>query len=127
MQLTDSIIYIDRLRLYAFHGVMPQERRVGGCFVISVRVHYNIARAMTSDDVDDTLNYAQLCQLIETEMAKPSKLLEHVAGRVAHTIFEQFPSVTELELSLTKENPPMGANCEGAGVELHLINDKTNA
>jgi len=127
MQLTDSIIYIDRLRLYAFHGVMPQERRVGGWFVISVRVHYNIARAMTSDDVDDTLNYAQLCQLIETEMAKPSKLLEHVAGRVAHTIFEQFPSVTELELSLTKENPPMGANCDGAGVELHLINDKTNA
>ena len=122
MQLTDSIIYIDRLRLYAFHGVMPQERRVGGWFVISVRVHYSIARAMTSDEVDDTLNYAQLCQLIEAEMAKPSKLLEHVAGRVANAIFAQFPSVT-----LMKENPPMGANCEGAGVELHLINDKTNA
>jgi len=126
MQLIDSIIFIDRLRLYAFHGVMPQERRVGGWFVVSLRVHYDISQAFTSDDVAHTVNYAQLCQIVESEMSKPSNLLEHVAGRVADAVFGQFPEVSELELSITKENPPMGANCDGAGVEVHLINNKTN-
>jgi dihydroneopterin aldolase len=126
MQLIDSIIFINRLRLYAFHGVMPQERRVGGWFVVTLRVHYDISQAFTSDDVAHTVNYAQLCQIVESEMSKPSNLLEHVAGRVADAVFGQFPEVSELELSITKENPPMGANCDGAGVEVHLINNKTN-
>lgn len=126
MQLIDSIIFIDRLRLYAFHGVMPQERRVGGWFVVTLRVHYDISQTFTSDDVAHTVNYAQLCQIVENEMSKPSNLLEHVAGRVADAVFGQFPEVSELELSITKENPPMGANCDGAGVEVHLINNKTN-
>lgn len=118
MQLTDSVVFIDKLRLYAFHGVMPQERRVGGWFVVSLRVHYNnLENVLDSDDVSDTLNYAELCELIRQEMAQPSCLLEHVAGRIARTVFSRFPRVLSLHISVTKENPPMGANCAGAGVE----------
>ena len=118
MQLTDSVVFIDKLRLYAFHGVMPQERRVGGWFVVSLRVHYNnMENVLDSDDVSDTLNYAELCELIRLEMAQPSCLLEHVAGRIARTVFSRFPRVLSLHISVTKENPPMGANCAGAGVE----------
>jgi dihydroneopterin aldolase len=118
MQLTDSVVFIDKLRLYAFHGVMPQERRVGGWFVVSLRVHYNnMENVLDSDDVSDTLNYAELCELIRQEMARPSCLLEHVAGRIARTVFSRFPRVLSLHISVTKENPPMGANCAGAGVE----------
>ena len=118
MQLTDSVVFIDKLRLYAFHGVMPQERRVGGWFVVSLRVHYNnMENVLDSDDVGDTLNYAELCELIRQEMAQPSCLLEHVAGRIARTVFSRFPRVLSLHISVTKENPPMGANCAGAGVE----------
>lgn len=80
---------------------------------------------MQSDSVDDTLNYAELCQVVKQEMAVPSRLLEYAAGRVAEAVFAAFPVATSLDLKLTKENPPMGADCEGAGVELHLINDKT--
>ena len=118
MQLTDSVVFIDKLRLYAFHGVMPQERRVGGWFVVSLRAHYNnMENVLDSDDVSDTLNYAELCELIRQEMAQPSCLLEHVAGRIARTVFSRFPRVLSLHISVTKENPPMGANCAGAGVE----------
>lgn len=118
MQLTDSVVFIDKLRLYAFHGVMPQERRVGGWFVVSLRVHYNnMENVLDSDDVSDTLNYAELCELIRQEMAQPSCLLEHVAGRIARTVFSRFPRALSLHISVTKENPPMGANCAGAGVE----------
>ena len=121
----DTSIYIRDLRLYAFHGVMPQERKTGGWFVVSLRVHYNIMGAMESDDVADTLNYAELCNLVKREMAVPSNLLEHVAGRIGESIFREMAGVTSVDIELCKVNPPMGADCDGASVELHLTSEKT--
>ena len=105
---------------------MPQERKVGADFLVSLRVGYPLADAMQSDDVEDTLDYAKLYEVVRREMEIPSKLLEHVAGRIAKAIAETFPQVTSIDLSLTKQNPPMGADCTGASVEIHLINDKTD-
>ena len=124
--MSGASIFINDLRLYAFHGVLPQERRVGGWFIVSLRVHYNIMRAMETDDVADTLSYADLCELVKAEMAVPSNLLEHVAGRIVRAVFSRYPQAEAIDLVLTKENPPMGANCSGAGVKIHLINDKTH-
>ena len=107
------------VRFHAFHGVLPQEGRVGGDFILDLRVGYPLAQAMASDEVDDTLNYASLYALMKQEMCQPSKLLEHVAGRIAHAIEKAFPQVTSIDLNLTKLNPPMGADCDGAGVEIH--------
>jgi dihydroneopterin aldolase len=125
MKTMQSSIFVRDLRLYAYHGVMEQERTVGGWFIVSLRVHYNIVRAMETDDVNDTLSYADLCELVRQEMELPSNLLEHVAGRIANAILDRYPLVEAVDLTLTKENPPMGVNCNGAGVELHLINNKT--
>ena len=120
-----SRIFIAGLRMRACHGVLPQERTVGGDFEVSLSVEYDSTRAMATDDVADTLSYADLSELVRREMAVPSNLLEHVAGRIAKAIIERWPQVQSVSLSITKLNPPMGADCDGAGVELHLINDKT--
>lgn len=118
---------LKEVRFHAFHGVMPQERKVGADFLLSLRLGYDISKAMQTDDVTDTLNYAEVYQLAKQEMEQPSALLEHVAGRIAQTLMQHFPAVKSIDLTLTKQNPPMGADCQGAGVELHLINDKTDA
>ena len=123
--MVSSYICLKEVRFHAFHGVMPQERRVGADFLLSLSVGYDFSKAMRTDEVGDTLNYAEVCRIVKEEMEKPSALLEHVAGRIADAIFRQFPDVRSIDLELTKQNPPMGADCEGAGVELHLINDKT--
>lgn len=123
MTLQSSTIFIDQLHLYAFHGVMEQERRVGAEYTVFARVHYNIKETLNSDDVADTLNYAELCAIVKEQMAQPSKLLEHVAGRICKAIFDRFPQATAVDLKLTKLNPPMGADCSGAGVEVHFTND----
>lgn len=115
-----SSIFIRNIRLYAYHGVLPQERRVGGWYLLSARVHYNIYKATESDNVADTLNYAELCQLLRNEMAIPSQLLEHVAGRMARAVLSCYTEAEAVDIELTKENPPMGINCDGAGVTLHL-------
>ena len=120
-----SRIFIAGLRMRACHGVLPQERIVGGDFEVNLSVEYDITRAMATDDVADTLSYADLSDLVRREMAVPSNLLEHVAGRIAKAIIGRWPQVQSVSLSITKLNPPMGADCDGAGVERHLINDKT--
>ena len=125
MRITSSYIILRNVRFHAFHGVMPQERKVGADFLVNLRVGYPLEQAMQSDEVGDTLNYAALYEVVKAEMMQPSNLLEHVAGRIADAIVKHFPQVTSIDLALTKQNPPMGADCDGAGVEIHLINDKT--
>ena len=120
MTLTSSTIFLDGVRLYAFHGVEEQERRVGGWFTVSVRAQYDISRAMETDSVSDTLSYADVFQIVKREMAQPSQLLEHVAGRMARAIISEFPDVETVKVTVIKQNPPMGANCDGAGVEVEV-------
>ena len=116
MHLTESYICLHEVRFYAFHGVMPQERRVGGEFLVSVKVGYPLEKAMSSDDVADTLNYAELYELVKKEMMLPSSLLEHVMGRIVEAIEKAFPKVTSVEVKIKKVNPPMGSDSNGAEV-----------
>ena len=116
-----SYIILKDLRFYAYHGVGAQETQVGNEFVLDLRLRMDWTRAIRSDDVNDTLSYAEVYEAVKDEMARrPSRLLEHVAGRIARRLFQDFSSLEEIELRLVKRNPPMGADIEGAGVELRV-------
>lgn len=124
-QAKSTKIFLRQLRFHAFHGVLDQERRVGNDYVINVVAECNFAHAMQTDELEDTVNYAEIYRVVKEEMAVPSKLLEHVAGRIGERLFNEFPSLQSLDISIMKVNPPFGADCEGAGVEVHLMNYKT--
>ena len=98
MKLESSYIYIKGVRFRAYIGVSELERKVGNDYVADLCLRYSI---------------------------QPAKLLEHTAYRIAEAIMKAFPDIEAIDLDLTKLNPPMGADCSGAGVELHLINEKT--
>ena len=115
-----SYILLENIRFFAYHGVAPQETTVGNEFVVSLRLKTDIARAMESDDVADTVNYAEIHQAVKEEMDIPSKLLEHVAGRIVRRLFNDFTTIERIDLKLSKRNPPMGADIEAAGVEVHI-------
>lgn len=125
MKLVSGFICLNDLRFFARHGVLPQERETGGEYVVNLRAKYPLDNSLESDDVADTLNYAEIFEIINKEMQKPSCLLEHVAGRIGRRIFSQLPLVEAIDISVAKINPPMGADIGSALVELHLINDKT--
>ena len=125
MRLEAGYISLHDMRLRAFHGVLPQERVVGGDYSVDLNVKCELADAVATDDVNRTLNYADLAAVVEREMAVPSCLLEHVAGRIAKAVAALAPTIEEVVVRVTKLNPPMGIDCAGASVEIHLINDKT--
>ena len=109
------------MHFYAYHGVLPQERIVGGEYTVSVEVETDVTAAIATDDVEQTLNYAALFEVVKREMLIPSNLLEHVAARIGKAVMDNFPQVQALDLTVTKQNPPMGADCQGAGVKLHIV------
>lgn len=124
-QAKSTKIFLRQVRFHAFHGVLDQERRVGNDYVINVVAECDFTHAMLTDELEDTVSYADIYCVVKEEMAIPSKLLEHVAGRIGERLFNEFPSLQSLDISIMKVNPPFGADCEGAGVEVHLMNYKT--
>ncbi len=117
-------ILIDSQRVFAHHGVLPQERLVGAYFRVSLEVEMENCLAMQTDELDNTINYAHLAQTVTTEMSTPSKLLENVAWRIAKGVLQQFPVANKVTVRVMKENPPMGIECAGAGVEISITRDK---
>ena len=117
-----TTVFLDEVRFHAFHGVMPQERAVGADFTVWLTVGYDFIKAAESDDLSDTISYADLYEVVRAEMDKPSQLLEHVALRIVKAVASRWPKVEKIDIRLAKDNPPMGADCKGAGVEIHFIN-----
>ena len=107
------------LHFRAYHGVLPQEHVTGNDYTVDLRLECNLEPASASDQVTDTVNYAEVCQLVGEEMARESQLIEHVAGRIAKRLFRHFEKIETIDITLTKHNPPMGADCMGAAVDMH--------
>ena len=125
MELTSTYILLQGLQYHAFIGVGEQEQVVGNDYVLDLRLGYPFAAAMESDVVNDTLNYADVFNIVSEVMKQPSKLLEAAAGKIVKELCARYKRLESIDLKLVKRNPPMGADCDSTGVELHLINDKT--
>ena len=116
-----TILLFKNLRFHAFHGALSQERVVGGCFLLNMEVTTDFAQAMRSDRLCDTVDYGAVYELVYQEMQKPSKLLEHVAGRICDALFEQFTTIQTIHLMLQKEAPPVAhLQCGNLGVEVEV-------
>ncbi|MDL2282143.1 dihydroneopterin aldolase [Parabacteroides sp. OttesenSCG-928-G06] len=111
-------IELKSMKFYAYHGVMEQERRVGNHFLVDLLVTVPIQKATESDDLSDTINYAELFDVVKKEMAIPSNLLEHVAGRILTSLKTRFPAIESIELKLSKLTPPFGGDVYSAAVIL---------
>lgn len=113
-----SKIELQAMKFHAYHGAFPQETRVGNTFIVDLTLTAPLERAIASDDLKDTINYASVFMIVKEEMAISSKLLEHVAGRILVALKSAFPELIEAELKLSKLNPPFGGDVYSAAVIL---------
>lgn len=118
-------IQLHNLEFYAYHGLLPQERVVGGHYRVDVELSLTPPlRALTEDVIDDTVNYAEVYALIRHQMEQPVNLLEHLAHRITQGLYAQFPQIQAVKLSVTKVTPPIsGIACEGASFCLQSIRE----
>lgn len=106
-------ITISGLKIAAHHGVLPQERKVGNEFTVDVTLIVDAYKAMVSDEITDTVNYAEVADIVKQQMAVPSKLLEHVAWRIREAITSKFGSIISGGIvKISKLAPPIAAQLE---------------
>lgn len=121
MKATHMYIRLQGMQFYAYHGVLPQENLVGANFYVDLKLKTDFTRAAETDSLEGTVSYADIHAAVKEEMNIPSQLLEHVCQRIARRLFHDFPSIESIDLSLYKENPPMGACAQRIGVEAHYV------
>lgn len=100
-------IILENLAFYAYHGVFPEEQKIGTEFLVSVTLDCDLEKASQSDDLNDTINYGLVYELIAREMSVPSKLIEHVAGRIKRSLKNKFSNISSIQVCITKKNPPV--------------------
>lgn len=106
------------MSFFARHGCLESERRDGNRFVVDFSCECDTYAAGQSDDLADTIDYSRVYAIVAREMAVPSRLLEHVAGRIADALLAEIPGLEHFEISISKENPPVGGDCKWAKVSI---------
>lgn len=114
METSESSITLRDIEIFAYHGVYDHERIDGTDFLVTVTLDFDADCAMRYDDLEHTVNYAEVAEIVRKVMATPSNLLENVTYRIITSLTEAFPIVTGGRVSVTKVNPPVGVPNAGA-------------
>lgn len=111
-------IRLDNMVFYAYHGHFGIEQNVGNHFHVDLVVKTSDSRAALTDNLDEALDYQKLYAIVKSEMNTPSRLLEHVANRIADRINSECKEVTAMKIKISKINPPLGGEIKQVSVIL---------
>jgi 7,8-dihydroneopterin aldolase/epimerase/oxygenase len=112
-------IALEGMEFFAYHGFYKSEREIGNKYGVDVEITVDFSNAAESDNLQETVNYEKLYKIIGEAMGIPAKLLEHIAEKIAETIFQHFGQVQDVTVTVRKFNPPIGGICHSARVTLY--------
>lgn len=114
-------LHINGLEVYAYHGVLPEEKKLGQPFVFDIVLSLSESKAAESDVIEDTVDYADVCDLvIHTATRQSFNLLEKLASETAGAILRRYPAVASVKLKVTKTSPPIPHPVQGVAVSIEL-------
>ena len=113
-----STIRLKNIKVYAFHGCMEEEGKIGSDYLVNLSVKSDLDKAAKSDRLSDTVDYVFLQKIVKREMAVRSKLLEHVGVRIIDSIFKTVSLVKSVKVTVSKLNPPIGGDVEEVSVTM---------
>lgn len=113
-----GVIELEGMEFKAYHGCLEQEKVRGNEFVVDFRGELDLSAAAESDNLNDTLNYAEIYDIVSYEMSVPSELLENVAGRIMKAIEQQFPQLVSFSIRVSKKRPPVDGVAQWSRVTL---------
>ncbi len=106
------------MEFHAFHGCMEHEQTLGNTFIVSLSLELDTALAGQTDNLGHTLNYQLVYDVLKREMEIRSKLIEHIGQRILDSILNSFPQISEVNVKLSKLNPPLGGKVDRVTIEL---------
>ena len=115
-----GIIKVENIRVFAHHGCLKEETKIGSDYRVDLEVKANLQTSSKTDNLSDTVDYVLLNKIVKEEMQQPSKLLETVANRILNRILKEDALVKKATVSVSKLNPPIGGDVESVTIKMTL-------
>jgi dihydroneopterin aldolase len=114
-------IFVEGLRLHAFHGHFAHERKYGQMFEIDLELAVDLGEAAAADDLNATVDYGKVVAATrQVFCGEPRKLVEAAALDVARALLEKFARLESVVVRVGKIAPPIAATLRAAGVEIEV-------
>jgi 7,8-dihydroneopterin aldolase/epimerase/oxygenase len=112
-------IYVNQMSFYGYHGVFPEENKLGQRFFIDLVVELDLQKAGKTDDLTNTVNYADLYQICK-EFAEEQtfQLIEALAENIAQEILNRFSNIYSCTVKVYKPDPPIKGYYQSVAVEI---------
>jgi len=109
-------IEVNGIKLYAFHGCLPEEERIGGNYVVDVMLNTDFSEAAQHDTLHQTVDYVDVNRIVAEEMAIRSKLIEHVGLRIVNRLQSELTGITYVKVRVTKITPPINGDVDHVAI-----------
>jgi dihydroneopterin aldolase len=107
------------MEFYGYHGVLAEENKLGQRFNVDLSVSLDLAEAGKTDNLEATINYAELYHLCRDIMeGKPVKLVETLAETITARVLETFTKVAECKVKVIKPDPPIPGHYKSVAIEM---------
>lgn len=113
-----GVIYVNNIEVHAHHGCLEEEAVIGGKYLIDAVFHIDVKAAALYDDLDRTIDYVEVTNIVRREMAIRSKLIESVGYRILNALKARFEEAESIRIKLTKVAPPIPGQVESVSIEL---------
>lgn len=113
-----STIRLKNIRIFANHGCLTEEEKIGSDYIVNLEVTANLSKAAKTDELSDTVDYVQLQKIVREQMAIRSKLLEQVGQRIIDEILKEIELVDAVKVRVSKINPPIGGDIAEVSVTM---------
>lgn len=112
-------IYLNQMKFYGYHGVFPEETKLGQRFMIDLTVELDLSKAGKTDDLTQSVNYADLYNTCKKVVeGETHNLVETVAERIAEEILSSFTLIERCTVKAIKPDPPIPGHYESVAVEI---------
>lgn len=106
--MAHDIIELEGMEFHAYHGCYDLEQIVGNRFLVDVRIEADLKNAAKTDDIDQSINYLTVYEIVAAQMTLKSRILENVAKRIIDALYAEFPESLKVSVKVSKLAPPLG-------------------
>ena len=117
-------IHLNGIKVYAYHGCLEEETKVGGYFQVDISLGLDLKLAGETGQINHSVDYAKVNEIVRKEMQIPSGILEGVAWRILKKLESNFPDLQHIKIIVSKLNPPVPGEMHSVSVELESFPHK---
>lgn len=105
-----GLMEVNGIRVFAYHGCLEEEARIGGHFRVDVSVEGDLEHAERSDRLEHAVDYGRVTAIVNEQMALRANLIEHVARRMVDALKAEWDPALRWHVRVVKERPPINGD-----------------